>query len=77
MSLISRIATGTATLAAALTLMAAPAAAQSMAASDLRTTLNTGLAEHVWLAGAATGAALGGRGSGASTSPSSWTTPPA
>jgi hypothetical protein len=53
----SRIATGAATMAAALTLMAAPAAAQSMAASDLRTALNTGLAEHVWLAAAATEAA--------------------
>ena len=62
MSLTSRIAAGAATLAAALTLVAAPARAQSMAASDLRTTLNAGLAEHVWLAAAATEAALGGRG---------------
>jgi hypothetical protein len=57
----SRIATGAAVLAAAFTLMTAPARAQSMAASDLRTALNTGLAEHVWLAAAATEAALGGR----------------
>lgn len=61
MSFMSRIATGAATLAAALTLITAPAGAQAMAASDLRTTLNTGLAEHVWLAAAATEAALGGR----------------
>ena len=61
MSLVSRIVTGTTTLAAVLTLMAAPASAQSIAASDLRTALNTGLAEHVWLAAAATEAALGGR----------------
>ena len=61
MSLMSRIASGAASVAAALTLMAAPAGAQSMAASDLRTALNTGLAEHVWLAAAATEAALGGR----------------
>ena len=54
MSLMSRIATGASTLAAAVTLVAAPARAQSMAASDLRVTLNTGLAEHVWLAAAAT-----------------------
>ena len=38
-----------------------PAAAQT-AASDLRTALNTTLAEHVYLAAAATAAALGGRG---------------
>jgi hypothetical protein len=57
----SRLATTAATLAAALALTAAPARAQSVAASDLRTTLNTGLAEHVWLAAAATEAALGGR----------------
>ncbi|HET9726150.1 MAG TPA: hypothetical protein VFP28_04480 [Gemmatimonadales bacterium] len=61
MSLMSRIASGAASVVAALTLMAAPAGAQSMAASDLRTALNTGLAEHVWLAAAATEAALGGR----------------
>jgi hypothetical protein len=61
MSLVSRIVTGTTTLAAVVTLMAAPASAQSIAASDLRTALNTGLAEHVWLAAAATEAALGGR----------------
>ena len=61
MSLMSRIATGAAVLAAAFTLTTTPARAQSMAASDLRTALNTGLAEHVWLAAAATEAALGGR----------------
>ena len=61
MSLVSRIVTGTTTLAAVVTLMATPASAQSIAASDLRTALNTGLAEHVWLAAAATEAALGGR----------------
>ena len=61
MSFKSRIATAAATGVAALALIAAPAGAQSMAASDLRTTLNTGLAEHVWLAAAATEAALGGR----------------
>ncbi|HZS33104.1 MAG TPA: hypothetical protein VFC42_06970 [Methylomirabilota bacterium] len=48
---------------AALLLAAAPraASAQAASASDLRTTLNTTLAEHVWLAGSATAAALGGR----------------
>lgn len=61
MSIMTRLATVASTLAAALALTAAPARAQSMAASDLRTTLNTGLAEHVWLAAAATEAALGGR----------------
>jgi hypothetical protein len=61
MSLISRITTGAAAVAAVLTLITAPAGAQTMAASDLRTTLNTGLSEHVWLAAAATEAALGGR----------------
>ncbi|HKT60000.1 MAG TPA: hypothetical protein VJQ46_08100 [Gemmatimonadales bacterium] len=61
MSLLSRLGTGAATLAAAVTLIAGPARAQSMAASDLRAALNTGLAEHVWLAAAATEAALGGR----------------
>ncbi|MGH7512939.1 MAG: hypothetical protein ACREOQ_08455 [Gemmatimonadales bacterium] len=61
MSLMSRIGTGAAVLAAAFTLMSAPASAQSMAASDLRIALNTGLAEHVWLAAATTEAALGGR----------------
>ena len=45
--------------AAALVALAGPAAAQT--AADLRTTLNTTLAEHVYLAAAATGAALGGR----------------
>src|SRR5262245_46675252 len=33
----------------------------SMSASDLRVALNTLLAEHIYLAGSATGAALGGR----------------
>src|SRR5919198_219706 len=42
--------------------MAAPTMASSgTKAAALRTTLNNLLAEHVWLAGAATGAALGGR----------------
>jgi hypothetical protein len=58
----SRIATGAATLAAAISFVAPPARAPSMAASDLRATLTTGLAEHVWLAAAATEAGLGGRG---------------
>jgi hypothetical protein len=61
MSLLSRLCPGAATTVAALMLAAAPAAAQS-SASDLRTALNTTLAEHVWLAAAATEAALGGRG---------------
>ena len=61
MSLLSRIRAGAAGLAAAVLLASTPAAAQSVAASDLRTTLNTALAEHVWLAAAATEAALGGR----------------
>ena len=60
MSLLSRLYTGTATIAAAVTLATAPAMAQT-AASDLRTALNTTLAEHVYLAAAATEAALGGR----------------
>src|SRR5712691_29703 len=42
--------------------MASPATASSgTKAAALRTTLNTLFAEHVWLAGSATGAALGGR----------------
>ena len=42
--------------------MASPTMASSgTKAAALRTTLNNLLAEHVWLAGAATGAALGGR----------------
>ncbi len=61
MSLLSRIRAGAAGLAAAVLLASTPAAAQSVAASDLRTTLNTALAEHVWLAAAATEAALDGR----------------
>ena len=60
MSLLSRLYTSTATIAAAFTLTAAPAMAQT-AASDLRTALNTTLAEHVYLAAATTAAALGGR----------------
>ena len=44
------------------TAMASPAATSSgTRAAALRTTLNTLFAEHVWLAGFATGAALGGR----------------
>jgi hypothetical protein len=61
MSLLSRLYTGTATIAAAFTLAAAPTVAQT-AASDLRTALNTTLAEHVYLAAATTAAALGSRG---------------
>ena len=61
MSLLSRLYTGAATVAAIATLAAAPAAAQTTA-SDLRTALNTTLAEHVYLAAATTEAALGGRG---------------
>jgi hypothetical protein len=60
MSFTSRIVAGAAVLAAALTLTT-PARAQGMPASDLRTTLITSLAEHVWLAAATTEAALGGR----------------
>jgi hypothetical protein len=41
--------------------LAAGGAAQGMPASDLRVGLNTLLAEHIYLASAATGAALGGR----------------
>jgi len=61
MSLLSRLCTGTATVAAAFTLAIAPAVAQT-SASDLRTALNTTLAEHVYLAAATTAAALGNRG---------------
>lgn len=43
------------------TSMSQPMAPASMSASDLRVALNTLLAEHIYLAGAATGAALGGR----------------
>jgi len=52
-----------ATLVAALALTAAPALAAhgSRSASDLRTGYNVLLAEHVYLAAAATNAALGGR----------------
>ena len=60
MSLLSRLYTGTATIAAAFALATAPAVAQT-AASDLRTALNTTLAEHVYLAAATTAAALGSR----------------
>jgi len=61
MSMLSRLCTGAASVAAALTIAAAPAAAQT-SASDLRTALNTTLAEHVYIAAATTEAALGGRG---------------
>lgn len=47
--------------AVALVAVAASAGAQSAAGADLRTTLNTTLSEHVYLAAAATGAALDGR----------------
>jgi hypothetical protein len=47
-------------VAAALIIMPASAGAQSSAA-DLRTGLNQLFQEHIYLAGAATGAALGGR----------------
>ena len=56
MSMLSRLVT----TAAALVAVTGSARAQTGAA-DLRTTLNTTLAEHVYLAAAATGAALGGR----------------
>jgi hypothetical protein len=59
MSLIIRR-TGAALALAALVATVAPAAAQT-SGSDLRTALNTTLAEHVFLAAAATDAALGGR----------------
>jgi hypothetical protein len=55
---------GSAIIAAGLWLTPASAAAQqqsSMGPGDLRTALNATLAEHVYLAAAATGAALGGR----------------
>ncbi len=59
MSLITRLTGGALTLAAALaTATTAPA---QTSGSDLRTALNTALAEHVFLAAAATDAALGGR----------------
>jgi hypothetical protein len=61
MSLLSRLCAGTTAVAAALTLATAPAVAQT-SASDLRTALNTTLAEHVYLAAATTAAALGSRG---------------
>jgi len=57
MSLLTRTCAG---LIVGAALAAAPAAAQT-SASDLRTGLNTMLAEHVYLAAAATDAALGGR----------------
>lgn len=47
--------------AAALLALTGSAAAQGGAGADLRTTLNTALAEHVYLAAGATGAALAGR----------------
>jgi len=62
MSRSSRWIAGAASIVVALTLSAAPTRAQTSPASDLRATLNTALAEHVWLAAAATEAALGGRG---------------
>ena len=55
---------GAAIVAASPLLAPAPAPAQSrpmMGSADLRTALNSTLAEHVYLAAAATGAALGGR----------------
>jgi hypothetical protein len=61
MLLLSRLYTGAAAVAAAFTLTVAPAVAQT-AASDLRTALNTTLAEHVYLAAATTAAALASRG---------------
>lgn len=59
MSLITRLTGGALTLAAVLA-SATPAPAQT-SGSDLRSALNTALAEHVFLAAAATDAALGGR----------------
>lgn len=59
MSLITRLTGGVLLLAVVL---ATPTlAAAQTSGSDLRTALNTTLAEHVFLAAAATGAALGGR----------------
>jgi hypothetical protein len=58
MSLITRLTVGALTLVVVAT--AIPASAQT-SGSDLRTALNTTLAEHVFLAAAATDAALGGR----------------
>jgi len=49
------------TTAAAVVTLTTSGAAQTGAGADLRTTLNSTLAEHVYLAAAATGAALGGR----------------
>jgi hypothetical protein len=59
MSLITRLNRGALALTAVF-VTANPAAAQT-SGSDLRTALNTALAEHVFLAAAATDAALGGR----------------
>lgn len=52
---------GIAAVGAALSAAVVPMAREASPASDLRTTLNTLLQEHVFLAAAATGAALGGR----------------
>ncbi len=60
MSTLTRLLSGAATFAVLLGL-AAPAHAQAANGSDLRTALNTTLAEHVYLAAAATEAALSGR----------------
>ncbi|MGH3995592.1 MAG: hypothetical protein ACRDSN_24380, partial [Pseudonocardiaceae bacterium] len=60
MSTLTRLLSAAATFAVLLGL-AAPAQAQAANGSDLRTALNTTLAEHVYLAAAATEAALGGR----------------
>jgi hypothetical protein len=59
MSRLTRIVTATAAIAASLTL-ALPTQAQT-SGSDLRVALNNTLSQHVYLAAAATGAALGGR----------------
>jgi hypothetical protein len=59
MSLITRLTHGALALTAVF-ITANPAAAQT-SGSDLRTALNTALAEHVFLAAAATDAALGSR----------------
>jgi hypothetical protein len=59
MSMLTRFVTATAAIAASLTL-ALPSQAQT-SGSDLRVALNNTLSQHVYLAAAATGAALGGR----------------
>jgi hypothetical protein len=59
MSSLTRLLTGAVMIAASLTAMGSAQAQSS--SSDLRTALNNTLSQHVYLAAAATGAALGGR----------------